>query len=69
MLPKQIAAAAVVALSLAGLAPAAADPWAAAGSPSRPTWVHPNAERRLRLLAGLPGIAATISGEAQAYFS
>lgn len=63
-----VAAAAAIASATLASAPAAADPWTAAGPPSRPAWVKVKAERRLRLLAGLPGIAAIAKGAAHGYF-
>ena len=54
---------------LAAALPVFANPWSDAGVASRPAWVLPKTERRLNMLAALPGIASTLQSQATGYFA
>ncbi|MEO8505914.1 MAG: serine hydrolase domain-containing protein [Acidobacteriota bacterium] len=51
----------------AGAATAFASDWQQIGLNQRPSWVSPNAERRLRLVDGLRGIENTLASQSNAY--
>src|SRR6266481_2977382 len=67
MRKSQLALVSVLFVAVFAIQPRAFSQWFAVGATQRPSWVDGSAERRLRMLAALPGIKQDLSSKADAY--